>query len=112
MLRFTIRDMRVRARGEDIRKFILEHVEKHPNDVAKLTADHFKITRQAVNKHIRRLIIEKCLTESGETRKRAYKLAALVEWRKVYTVSPDLEEHVLWDTDISAVLQPLPENVM
>lgn len=104
--------MRVRARGEDIRRFILEHVEKHPNDVTKLTSEHFKITRQAVNKHLRRLIHEKCLTESGETRKRSYKLAALVEWRKLYEITPDLEEHVLWDKDISAVLQPLPENVM
>jgi STAS-like domain of unknown function (DUF4325) len=104
--------MRVRARGEDIRRFILERVEKHPSDVAKLAAEHFKITRQAVNKHLRRLIFEKSLTETGETRKRAYKLAALVEWRKIYTVSPELEEHVLWDQDISPVLQPLPENVM
>ncbi len=104
--------MRVRARGEDIRRFILERVEKHPNDVAKLTSEHFKITRQAVNKHLRRLIFEKSLTETGETRKRAYKLAPLVEWRKIYTITPDLEEHVLWDQDISPVLQPLPENVI
>lgn len=104
--------MRVRARGKDIRRFILEHVEKHPNDIAKLASEHFKITRQAVNKHLRRLIFEKSLTETGETRKRAYKLAALVEWRKIYTISQELEEHVVWDQDISAVLQPLPENVM
>jgi len=104
--------MRIRARGEDIRRFILERVEKHPSDIAKLASRHFKITRQAVNKHLRRLIFEKSLTETGETRKRAYKLAALVEWRKIYTISPELEEHVLWDQDISPVLQPLPENAM
>jgi len=104
--------MRVRARGEDVRKFILEHVEKHPNDVSKLACEHFRITRQAVNKHLRRLIYEKSLTETGETRKRAYKLAALVESRKTYTISPELEEHVVWDQDVSPVLQPLPENVM
>ena len=104
--------MRVRARGEDIRRFILAHVEKHPHDVSKLTADHFKITRQAVNKHLRRLIYEKSLTETGETRKRKYKLASLVEWRRIYTISPSLEEHILWDNDISSVLQPLPEKVM
>jgi STAS-like domain of unknown function (DUF4325) len=107
-----MRAMRVRARGEDIRRFLLEHVEKHPNDVAKLASEHFKITRQAVNKHLRRLIFEKSLTEAGETRKRTYKLAPLVEWRKVYTISPELEEHVVWDQDISPVLQPLPGNVM
>jgi uncharacterized protein DUF4325 len=104
--------MGVRARGEDIRRFLLDHVEKHPNDIAKLASEHFKITRQAVNKHLRRLIYEKSLTETGETRKRNYKLAPLVEQRKIYTISPELEEHVVWDQDISPVLQPLPENVM
>ncbi len=99
-------------KGFGHRRFILEHVEKHPNDVAKLTSEHFKITRQAVKKYLRRLIFEKSLTETGETRKRAYKLAALVEWRKIYTITPELEEHVLWDQDISPVLQPLPENVI
>lgn len=104
--------MRVRARGEDVRRFILEHVEKHPTDVSKVAAKHFDITRQAVNKHLRRLVYEKALTESGETRKRAYKLAALVEWQKVYTISPDLEEHVIWDQDVGPVLGALPENVI
>ena len=104
--------MRIRARGADIRRFILAHVEKHPGDVAKLTSEHFKITRQAVNKHLRRLVYEKCLNESGKTRQRTYKLAALVEWRKIYEISPDLEEGALWEKDISPALQPLPENVM
>ena len=63
--------VRVRERGEDIRRFILENVEKHPNDVSKVTAGQFDITRQAVNKHLRRLVNEKSITESGETRKRA-----------------------------------------
>jgi hypothetical protein len=104
--------IRARARGEDIRRFILEHVEKHPNDVSRLTADHFSITRQAVHKHLRRLVSEKSLTETGETRNRTYKLAALLEWQKTYPLSTELEEHILWDQDIAPVLRPLPENVM
>ena len=71
---------RVRARGEDIRRFILEHVEKHPNDISKITAEHFGITRQGVNKHLQRLRSENALGESGKTRNRAYKLAPLLEW--------------------------------
>jgi uncharacterized protein DUF4325 len=104
--------MRVRARGEDVRRFILEHVEKHPSDVSKVAAKHFDITRQAVNKHLRRLVYEKCLTETGETRQRTYKLASLLEWRKSYPISPELEEHVLWDQDIAPTLGSMPENVM
>lgn len=103
---------KVRARGEDIRRFILEHVEKHPGDVSRITGEHFEITRQAVNKHLRRLVYEKALTETGETRKKTYRLAPLVEWRKVYDVSPSLEEHIVWDQDIAPILGKQPENIM
>ena len=107
-----MKSMRVRARGEDIRRFVLEHVEKHPGDITKVTSEHFKVTRQAVSKHLRRLIYEKSLTESGETRQKTYKLAPLVEWQKTFKIEPELEEHLLWDQEIAPVLQPLPENVM
>jgi anti-sigma regulatory factor (Ser/Thr protein kinase) len=103
---------RIRARGEDIRGFILEHVEKHPNDVSKMTAEHFKITRQAVNKHLQRLVKEKSLAESGETRNRAYKLAPILEWRGVYQITPGLEEYVVWEKDIAPVLGSHPENII
>jgi anti-sigma regulatory factor (Ser/Thr protein kinase) len=104
--------MRVRARGEDIRKFILEHVDKRSKNITRATAEHFDITRQAVNKHVRRLIYEKSLTEAGETRQRTYKLAPLLEWQKDYKISPELEEHVVWDKDVASVLGEQPENVM
>jgi len=44
---------RVRSRGENVRRFIINNVEKHPKDVAKIAADKFDITRQAVNKHLK-----------------------------------------------------------
>ena len=61
--------LRVRARGEDIRHFILDHIENHSNDIAKVTTEHFGITRQAANKHLKRLVQEKSLSETGQTRR-------------------------------------------
>ena len=52
---------RVRSRGENIRRFIINHVEKHPGDITKTTADKFDITRQAVNKHLKKLVEERAL---------------------------------------------------
>ncbi len=104
--------VRVRIRGENVRKFLLEHVGKHPHDISTIAAKHFGVTRQAINKHLRRLVQEKSLTESGETRKRTYKLAPLVEWRHVYQITPEFEEHVVWEKDLSPALGQLPENVM
>lgn len=103
---------RVRARGEDVRKFILEHVEKHPTDICRVTADHFRITRQAANKHLQRLTAEKTLTETGKTRSRVYKLCPVLEWSKRYALLPGLAEDVIWRQDVAATLGQMPGNVM
>jgi len=104
-------EAKVRVRGEEIRRFLLENVEQHPSDAAKLASDHFKITRQAVHKHVRRLISERALTEEGQTRNRVYKLAPLIEWRQIYHISPELAEDVIWRKDISSILGKQPQNV-
>src|SRR5271168_310559 len=103
---------RIRARGEDVRKYILEHLEKHPHDLTKVVAEHFGITRQAVNKHLQRLKSEHAVIESGQTRNRTRKLATLVEWDRVYQITPDLAEDLVWRDDVSKVIGDMPNNVL
>ena len=103
---------KVRARGEDVRRFILEHVEKHPRDVAKVAATHFHITRQAVNKHLQRLVAEKALAEAGQTRNRSYKLCPLSEWTGRYKISPELAEDVVWRNYVAPALGQIPDNAL
>lgn len=103
---------RVRARGEDIRRFILEKVEQHPNDICKATADKFGITRQAANKHIQRLTAKGCLIEAGHTRSRVYRLAPTSEWSGSYNIGTHPAEDVVWARDIRKALGQLPDNVM
>lgn len=102
----------VRARGEDVRRFILSNVEKHPGAIASVTAEKFGITRQAVNKHLKKLIAESALRPTGNTKSRAYKLAALSEWRKLYYVNDQLAEDIVWSRDVLPQLHSLPENVV
>jgi len=102
---------RVRARGEDIRRFILEHVEKHPHDISKITSERFGITRQGVNKHLQKLRSENALGKSGKTRNRAYRLAPLLEWGAGYKIVPDLAEDLIWRDAIRPIIYPLPDNV-
>jgi len=103
---------RVRARGEDIRRFILDNVEKHPTDISKITGEHFGITRQAVNKHLQRLTSEHALAETGHTRSRSYKLSPLLEWKRTYQISSGLAEDLVWTNDIKPALGQLPDNVL
>ncbi len=102
---------RVNAPGERVRRFIIEHVEKHPRNIAKVTSERFDITRQAVSKHLQRLTAEGSLLESGKTRNRVYKLAPLSTWQKQYGIVPGLAEDVVWTNDVSAALGQLPDNV-
>ncbi len=103
---------KVRARGKDVRRFILDKVGAHPRDISRLVADHFGISRQAVNKHLQKLTAEHALEESGKTRSRTYKLSPLVEWRGRYEITPGLAEDQVWTRDIRQMLDKMPGNVM
>lgn len=101
----------VRARGERIRRFILENVEAHPHDIAGVAAAKFGISRQAVNKHIARLVSEEALVRFGRTRNLRYKLRPQKVWKQSYTISGELAEDVVWRDDVAPALGALPENV-
>lgn len=101
---------RVRSRGENVRRFIVSNVEKHPKDIAKITADKFGITRQAVNKHLQKLVDEHALVPQGNTRNLTYHLRPLEEWRKTYSLTDALAEDVVWRQDITPLLGQMPEN--
>ena len=102
----------VRERGEQIRRFILEKIEKSPADVTKTTSEKFDITRQAVNKHLRRLVSEGVIHRSGKTRDMMYRLAPLSEWAQDYKIDPDLAEDVVWTRDVRAVFGEVPGNAL
>ena len=70
---------RLRKRGEIVREFILEHIENDGQNIVQTTMDNFKITRQAVYKHLRNLKEQGCVvigvnraTQIRTTRKVGY----------------------------------------
>lgn len=101
---------KLRKRGEQIRQFILDNVEHHPKDVTNLAAKTFDITRQAVNKHIQRLVKQKSLLVRGTTRSRHYILHPLAQWENIFPLDGTLEEHLVWRNEISPRLDQLPDN--
>lgn len=100
----------VRTRGEDVRRFILQNVASNPADIAKVTAEHFGVTRQAISKHLQRLVADRVIEESGRTRNRTYRLATLSLWSREYPIRPGLAEDQVWRTDVRSVLGELPDN--
>lgn len=103
---------KVRAGGEPVRRFLVEHIATHPADIVRVTAEKFSCTRQAVHKHLQRLVAEGSVAVSGQTRSKRYGLAPLVRWNKQYQVIGGLAEDAVWRADVAPLLGKLPENLL
>lgn len=68
----------IRDRGEAERTSIVANVAKHPAHSLRRTAEKYDCTRQAVHRHIQRLVSEGALLELGKTRSRTYALTELI----------------------------------
>ncbi len=62
----------MREKTRHIRGFILANVDAHPQEIARVTADFFSISRQAVQRHLRALVDVGLLRTSGKTRSRRW----------------------------------------
>jgi hypothetical protein len=102
---------KLRSRGEAIRKYILNNVEKHPDNIARKAAEKFDISRQAANKHLRKLVEEESLTVHGRTKSRVYKLRPLLDWSQTFRITPKLAEDVVWRDEVEPRLGKMPDNV-
>lgn len=98
-------------RANQIRQFILEQVTDHPGDIARLTAEHFGISRQMAARRLRALVDEGLLEASGTTKGRAYVLRNLVDETIPLVITPDFQEDIVWRRQIAPHLQDVPGNV-
>lgn len=104
--------VKIRKSTEEIRHFILSHVQEHPNDIVKFTADHFGMSRQSINKHMRYLVAQTDIIPEGNTSARTYRLGEGRIADMILDITPDLEEHVIWQQKIKPLLKDLPENIL
>jgi hypothetical protein len=77
-----------------------------------LASKAFRTSRQAVNKHVRRLVEQNALLVRGSARAPHYALHPLVKWEHIYTLAPMLDEFEVWRRDVAPLSAPLPDNVM
>ena len=90
----------VREQGRLVRRYILENIDSNPQHIVRSTAFQFGISRQAVNKHLSRLVKEGLLTAQGTTRNRTYSLAILGEKLVSVPLTDETAEHIVWRTEV------------
>ena len=103
---------KVRVGGDLVRKVLIKNIDAHPADVVKVASEKFDCTRQAVHKHLKRLVDEGAVLVAGNTRRKRYSLAPLLEWTRQYEVTRGLAEDAVWRNDIAPLLDKLPDNVL
>lgn len=104
--------MKKREKSQNIQHFIVDNLAVHKSDIARLTANHFQISRAAVARHIVLLVNRNIIRTTGKTKARTYALVNLVEERfSLSTIG--LQEDVVWRERISSLFaDDIPENIL
>ena len=96
----------------EIRSFILSQIEKHPSDITNIAADNFRISKQAIRKHLQSLANDGLIVFSGTTRDRQYKLSLIDELLINIPLNATISEDVIWRESIRPKLQGIKSNVV
>jgi DNA-binding transcriptional ArsR family regulator len=103
---------KTREQSIRIREFILENLSGHPEDITRITADEFGISRPAVLRHLSHLIDQGLITASGATRDRQYKFATIADESFSFEITPETEEDHIWRHLIRPVVTDVSNNVL
>lgn len=99
--------------GSKIRQWLVRDIAaKKDADVASRAARHFGITRQAVARHLRRLVDDGLIVAEGHTQARRYKLATLGNFLQSYPLNPDFQEDVIWSQGLRPLLAAVPARTL
>lgn len=96
--------------SDEIRKFIIDNLKDHDRDIVNVTVEKFGITRQAINRHMRKLIDDNLVEMTGERRSVVYSFVSQSRWKKTFLLE-GLKEDVVFRQNIKEFLLDLPDNV-
>jgi anti-sigma regulatory factor (Ser/Thr protein kinase) len=103
--------MAKRPDAAQVRSFIVDRIGDHPRDIARITAEAFGITRQAVVGHLKKLIGEGIIEAEGRTRDRSYRLKAAVFARSL-SLAENRDEDQVWRRHMEPQMAGLPPNLL
>jgi len=98
-------------KNKEIKDFIIQNTENHPKDVTRITAERFKLNRRTIVDHLQGLMTDGILIAEGRTKARIYTLRTLIEENWTHPITPNSEEHQVWETTVAPHLNEIPDNV-
>ena len=80
-------------RTRAIHEFIILRIKKHLTNIIDITAKYFTMIRLAVNKYLKKLIVDKLISEPGKKRNKSHELIELEYLNKSYSLTHALGEY-------------------
>jgi len=99
-------------KSDEIRTFLIQGINDNKRGIVSETATHFGVTRQAILRHVHNLQAEGKIQIQGKTRNRQYTVIPIAKIEIPLTVSPSLEEDVVWRQHIRPALEGIRSNVL
>ncbi len=97
---------------KEVSDFVISNVSEHPQDIAAVTAAKFSISRQTAVNYLKALVSEGLINAAGTTRARKYNLRNFVDESYHATVTPNMEEDVVWREKMLPFTNGLKANIV
>lgn len=94
-----------------IRKQIIDAICGGVIDLNNHIQKQFKISRQAVNRHLQTLEKEGFLTSKGKTKNKTYQLGVIRQQTKVITPNKQIDEFEVYQQNFEWVIENAPANI-
>lgn len=95
-----------------LRKFLVDHVKKHPRDLVNVAMKKFALTRPAVHRHLEKLVSDGDILKEGSRNTTVYTLPdknAGVSWS--LPIGKEGDEGEIWNEDFMPKLASYPKNI-
>lgn len=97
--------------SKKIKTFILQNIAKHRKNIVQEVIGRFGISRQAVNKHMNRLISDNKVMAYGVTKGRYYELVPEVNYSKTINFDKKQDPELIFNKFIKPQIQILKNNL-
>jgi len=101
----------MKNQAEQIRDFILQSIDQHPQDIVAITEKRFNVTRTTVHRHLKTLIKQGRVFKSGRTNNTVYSLKSAFNKSFSLPLSQSLSESDVWSEHYRFLQRQVPANI-
>jgi DNA-binding transcriptional ArsR family regulator len=101
----------MKNQAENIRKYILDSLNKYPSEIVTKASEKFGVTRMTIHRHLETLIKNKLVIKSGKTKGAKYYLADNLSVMSTYNIDKSISEDYIFDKDFSNLKNELNSNI-